>query len=182
MADSENQDLRDALAKLGQHMNNQDRLEAETPITALSPEAHEDAMKIAPKVWVKAMSLMGDKDYYSVTSQQGKHLLAMHKGRQLDNYPHLQNTDLRMSRDIKTAGDGVDHIQHEIYEFTPEFVLRKILRRTEKQKPLSLDLLKKPNYELDEILPPKGRKLEKEEANRDQLEELLVMLEEDRNS
>lgn len=149
-----------------------------TPVRRLSPEAHEDALATSKDVWKEAITLLGGKDLSYVKDESGKALLELTR----NNKPEKPGVDLTIKRYTVVHDPEDPKVQHttsEIFDFSPTIVVKTTARSSKRVLKSglqeSLRTGKKVGDEV-EYLPPKGLAIEKEEANKDQLGELLQLL------
>ena len=136
------------------------RREMEAPIARLTPEAREDAIKVAKEIWVESMRLLGGKDENVRRDSNGDALILESK-KKLDN-TIFEGADLGINRYHYEYENNVTYYKHELYTFYPDHVLkttRNSSRHNEGKK-----------------LAPRGLATEKHEANRDELRELLEVV------
>lgn len=159
---SEEEIIKNAQDKLLEAKNAVRKIQ-ETPLTqALTPEAREDATKVAREVWVASMKLLGDKDYVvraDPTKVKGN--LTIYSKNSVEQTT-FAGADLGMSRysyDNDTANQ-IQYITQELWHFYPDHVQKTIRHHTQ-----TFD---------GETLAPRGLAIEKIETNRDELANLLA--------
>ncbi|MDO8620885.1 MAG: hypothetical protein Q7R31_01250 [Candidatus Levybacteria bacterium] len=152
--------------RVGQHLKNVDKLtgtksiyrkEMEAPVTRfLTPEAREDAMKVAKEIWIKSMRLLGDKDK-DVRRDFKDEPLFLEGKKKLEN-TWFRGADLGIDRyHFKYDGKVITHSRQELYIFYLDHVV-KITRNMQ--------------Y-INEGKNSRGLTIEEHEANRDELINLL---------
>lgn len=141
---------------------NSSRRETETPMTqALSPEAREDALKVAEEIRAEANKLLRDQEkVVRVDPNKIKGNLII-SGKALTDKTIFQGADLGMSRytfDYHPETQSQD-ITQELWHFYPDHVLKTVRHSSETYS--------------GQQLKPKGLATEKTEADRDDLQTLL---------
>lgn len=123
--------------------------EMEASVTRfLTPEAREDAMKVAKEIWIKSMRLLGGKDEDARRDLEDEPLFLQSK-KKLEN-TYFRGADLGIDRyHFEYDGKVITHSRQELYIFYLDHVL-KITR----------------NITI-------GLRTEEHEANRDELMKLL---------
>lgn len=159
---SEGEILRKAEDKLLEAKNSIRRT-AETPLTqTLTPEAREDASKVAKNVWVESMKLLGDKDSTVRADPANTKCNLTINSKSTVEKTMFRGADLGISRysyeyDTKNR---IQYITQELWHFYPDHVQKTIRHKTQ-------------TFE-GETLAPRGLAIEKIEADRDELTSLLA--------
>lgn len=137
------------------------RRETEIPMTTvLSPEAREDAMKVAKDVWIESMKLLGDKDKVIRSDPtKAKNNLIIEGKRKMDA-TIFKGADLGMTRYSFEYDGDAQHSTQELWHFYPDHVQKTIRHSSQKS-------------DTGEFLPPRGLATEKVEADKEELSSLL---------
>lgn len=173
MTDFEPGDLSKEIDEVELSLKNLDRIKEETPIKMLSPEAHEDAQKIAKQVWIEATRLLSGSKKTAIKDQQGHHLLTITRA------ADQEEVDLTITKDKieRDRQKNLDYYQGISFDFSPRLVVKTTTNITYKTIPKTLD----PNISPFEYLKPeapRGLAIEKEEAGADELSELFKTMSE----
>lgn len=138
--------------------DNDHRAEMETPITPLTPEAREDAQKVARELWTEGMELLGKEDESIRRDLQHNALII--RGKAIIDKTNFKGADLSIERHAFLYNKGVTNSRSELYFFYPDHVLKITRNRSDTGKG-------------GKRLSPRGLTTQKHEANRDELTELL---------
>lgn len=141
------------------------RLETETPMTqVLSPEAREDALKVAEQIKTKAAELLAEKDRVirvDPTKAKGNIEIMSKKGLEGTIF---EGAELGASRyTFKNHPDGSQDSIQELWHLFPDHAMKTIRNESESGS--------------GRVLAPKGLAIEKIEADRDELGALLADIE-----
>jgi hypothetical protein len=136
------------------------RKEMEAPIVYLNPEAHEDALKAAKEVWIESMRLLKGEDE-NVRRDSNDHALILQSKKKLEN-TIFEGADLGIDRyHFEYEGD-VTHTQQEFYAF----YLDRVIKTTRNHS----------DTEDGKRFVPGGAAIEKHEASRGELKDLLEVV------
>lgn len=153
--------MADKSEKILQNAKNDRRRKLEIPISYLTPEAREDAQKVAKQVWIEGMKLLAGKDKSVRLDPQGNPLII--EGKKWIGGAIFEGADLQISRYSHQHSGELTHTHSELYHFYPNCVLKT----TDNQS----TILTKSGRMAGGA--PKELTTEKHEANRDELTELL---------
>jgi hypothetical protein len=160
MQDESGESLLKKTREMFAHVQNAYIREEELPVTRLTPEAREDSMKVAKEIWIESMKLLAGKDE-NVRRDSNNHALIL-KGKKGLEDTMFKGADLVVDRyHFEYEGD-ITHTKQEHYAFYLDNVLKTTRNSADTEE--------------GKIFPPKGSAVEKHEANRDELAELLEVV------
>lgn len=146
----------------------------ETPTKKLAPEAHEDALKAKKALWIEGTSLLGKDPYCQIETPKHKmwNIYGKKFVERMDDLP--ADTEFTifgpMNRSVEHVNEeGVEHTNHVQYAVTPNGVI--MVERNWANAVPSDKLLR-----AGEPRTPKGLGLQKTEIGRDEINEVLKIL------
>ena len=145
----------------------------ETPTRMLEPEAHEDALKAEKALWIEGTSLLGKDPYCQIETPQHQRWNIYGKKDCELNEDLPTDTEFEifgpMNRTVEHAnGESIEHTNHIQYAVTPNGVIM-VERNWANEIPHN-------GLPFGGPRPPKGLGLAKTELGRDEINEVLTIL------